>query len=402
MRRRLIAIALLAGAGLLVSLGAINRSWAERALAAPGPLSERLIARGVVAPIDGTAEVRSLASGRVVQVLVREGERVKAGQLLAEIDGGPLSAELARREAEGRAFAADANAVAEGGTLASERQALESEAQAARADWEAAKQRADRDAALLASSSVSEQQAHDTRQAEQIAKARLDSAEARARAARNGRPAAVEAARHRVAATQASVEAARRTLERTRLVSPIDGVVLVRRVDPGDTLLEENPQALFEIADPSRLEIRAEVDELQASKIAASMPVTITLPGGRETLGKGRLGRISARLERRTIDADDARVRADGLVRSAWVEWEGTPLALPIGQRIEVRIELPARQVSALLPRRAVRVRDGKAVVTVAAGLWTSERDVELGASDNASVEVRGLAEGTSVLVTDK
>jgi multidrug efflux pump subunit AcrA (membrane-fusion protein) len=390
-----------AALALVASLGVLSRGRAERAVTVAGPLHERVIARGVVMPTGGIAEVRSLASGRVVRVLVREGERVEAGQLLAELDEGPLSAEVARREAEGRALAADAQAIAEGARPA-ERQALEGEVAAARADWEAAQQRADRDAALLASSAVSDQQARDSRRAEQVAKAQLDAALARARAARVARPASLEAARHRLAATQASVEAARRTLDRTRLLSPIAGVVLVRRADPGDTVREEAAQPLFEIADPSQLEIRAEIDEAHASKVAASMPVTVLLPGGREPIGRGRLGRVSARLERRTIDADDVRVRADGLVRAAWVEWDGPPLDLPIGQRVEVHVGLPSRQVATLVPRRAVRVRDGKAVVAVPAGLWTSERAVELGAADDDSVEVRGLADGTTVLLTEK
>jgi hypothetical protein len=117
-------------------------------------------------------------------------------------------------------------------------------------------------------------------------------------------------------------------------------------------------------------------------------------------LGNARIAKLSARLERRTIDADDARVRAEGLVRAAWLEWtEREAPALALGQHLDGIVQLGSRQASALVPRSAVAVRDGRATVRVPFGPWASERDVELGAADDRNVEVRGIEAGTRVLL---
>ncbi len=79
---------------------------------APATLPERLIARAEVVPSDGVAEVRARAEGRVLRVLVREGDRVRAGQLLAEIEAESLQAEVQRRQAERSALDANAASVA--------------------------------------------------------------------------------------------------------------------------------------------------------------------------------------------------------------------------------------------------------------------------------------------------
>ena len=61
-----------------------------RATAGAGTLDERMVAQAAVVAVEGVAEVRARVEGRVVSVLVREGERVTEGQLLAEIESGRL------------------------------------------------------------------------------------------------------------------------------------------------------------------------------------------------------------------------------------------------------------------------------------------------------------------------
>ncbi len=74
------AVVLLAAGGLWVT------SKAESAKVEAGELREKVVARAVVIPLAGTAEVRPRIDGQVVRVHVREGMRVKAGDLLAEIE----------------------------------------------------------------------------------------------------------------------------------------------------------------------------------------------------------------------------------------------------------------------------------------------------------------------------
>jgi hypothetical protein len=92
-------------------------------------------------------------------------------------------------------------------------------------------------------------------------------------------------------------------------------------------------------------------------------------------------------------------VRGDGLVRAAWVSLDGPAGSLPIGQRLEGTVHLPARRVVALVPRAAVEIRDGVARLEVQSFPFAHERVVSLGAADERFVEVRGIAPGERVVL---
>jgi multidrug efflux pump subunit AcrA (membrane-fusion protein) len=347
----------------------------------------------------GTAEVRALVDGRALAVFVETGDEVREGQVLAELEADAAAAEVAQREAEMRALSATAGAIKEG-SRPEERAGLEAEVRAARHEWDLARRRAQQDEMIFQSGGISTS-AHDASDdLEKVKRALLEEAESRLKLANaGGRAADVAAARERVRAAEAAARRTRRQLEHTRLVAPIDGRVLARRVDVGDTIVAATGMALFEIADVSRSEVRLEVEEPDAPRLSPGLSVEAHLSG--QVVGHGKIVRLCPRLERRTIDADDARARADGLVRCAWLEWDvGQSPLLPIGQHLDASIALPPRHAAVLLPRGAVSVHDGMAVVRVPWAFWSAERRVELGAADGKSVEVRGLSAGTRVLLS--
>jgi HlyD family secretion protein len=386
---------------------AASSAWSQRARptarVAAGEVRETLLARAEVVPLDGVAEVRPRADGRVLRVLVREGDRVRAGQLLAEIDAAPYAAEVLRREAEQSALAASASSLA-APARPDERDAADAEAAALREDARLARVQADRTERLHRVGAATESELQSARAAAESAAQRARMAEARTRIARRGgRPEDVRAANARVHAAEAAVVLARRDLDRTRLEAPIDGVLLARRIDPGDTVTATmNVEAAFEVADTSRLEIRAEVEDLDAPRIAPGMRVTLTLASSDVAAGDGVIARVSPRLERRRVGAEDVRVRADSLVRVAWI----TPApgsTWVVGQRLDATVGLAPRRAAAVLPRRAVRVQDGRAEVDTPSlgGFVAQPRAVRLGAVDGAMVEVFGLAPGTVVVLHD-
>jgi len=99
---------------------------------------------------------------------------------------------------------------------------------------------------------------------------------------------------------------------------------------------------LFKLVNPERVEVRLEVEELLASRVAIGLPVKFVLPGGKVPVGRGKVTRIAPQVEKRTIGADDARVRADSMVRPAWSDF--TPAdkgdAFPVNFRLEAWIQL--------------------------------------------------------------
>jgi hypothetical protein len=141
-----------------------------------------------------------------------------------------------------------------------------------------------------------------------------------------------------------------------------------------------------------------EVEESDATRIAPGLAATFATPLG-DVVAKGTVTRVSARCDRRTIGGDPATVRGDGLVRAAWVSLDGPAGALPIGQRLEATIDLPARRVAALVPRGAVQIRDGIARLEVQGFPFARERVVSLGAADGSFVEVRGVVAGERVVL---
>lgn len=385
----------------LMLLAVVASSRANTAQVTAGTLADRVVARAVVSAEDGIAEVRPRIDGRVLHVFVREGDAVEAGQVLAEIEADDLQAEVARREAERQAAEATKKSVAEG-ARAEERVAAEADVRAAGHDLALAEDRLKRITKLREIGGGTEAEATEAGHAVEIAKARLDGAQARLKLAKaGGKQADVRALEARVTAANEAIKEAKTGLDRTKLVAPVAGVILARRIDAGDTITSVSSAAalaVFEIANVSKTEVRAEVEESDAMRLRVGAPVTLTMPGSREVVSRGRIARMGARLERRMIGMEDARVRADGQVRSIWVESAAGDL--PIGQRLEVTIELTPRSVHAMVPRGALRVRDGRAVVEVPWGPWTKRVPVTLGAADESHVELFGVEVGTKVLVS--
>jgi multidrug efflux pump subunit AcrA (membrane-fusion protein) len=393
----------LAGAALVVGVGAqwIYVEQAAQARVEPGEINERVLARAVVESADGVAKLRARTDGRVKRVLVRFGDQVHAGDLLAEIEESELATEVSRRDAERRAAELAAQAITEG-ARPEERAITEAEVEATRRELALAEDRAGRQARLKQTGSTSEAAESESQRALEIARAKLASLEAQlALAKAGGRGAEIRAAQARAAAAGAALQIAKTDLSRTRIVSPIDGVVLERRIDPGDTITGTAtggpPLPLFEIADTNRLEARLEVEDRDAAKLALGQLVIVTPEGGGGVLARSSITRLGPQLSNRTLSLGGARVRADARIRAAWAPLEGASVV--IGQQLEAKIVLSHRQVDARVPRAAVAIRDGQPVVKVLWGPLTREVPVQLGAADDAGVEVRGLQVGQMVLL---
>jgi multidrug efflux pump subunit AcrA (membrane-fusion protein) len=372
-RRLVLAVAVLALASAGVSWARWQHQQPAVAVAA-GTIHDRIWARGIVQPREGVVKVRARIDAQAVQVLVREGDVVRPGQLLARLQDKVRQTERAEASAE-----ADA---------------------ARREHWMATErhQRLQRIGALGGEAEITVLEALNARE---IAAARLAKASARL-ALLQGREPRMQ--RERAGDPRSSYRQrapAERDLEPTRLVSPIAGVVLARRVDNGDTVLsEQDGPPLFEIADVDRLDVRLEIEEMDADRVKPGLRVRFMKPGGHPAVGNGVIARVAPRRERRIIGADEARVRADGWVTSVWVEWDvGAQGRLTIGQRLEAVIELPPRNVAAMVPRTAVEIREGRAVVERRTLPWPEGLPVVLGLADDQNVEIFGVPAGTNVFL---
>jgi len=220
----------------------------ETVHAQPGP--ENYEAVGTV-KAETSSVLGAEISGTVRKIWVKEGDRVRRGQLLAVIDARVQQAQL-------EAAAAGIEESVQG--LAEVRRAL----QAAAADRKFAEATFQRYKALLAKKSVSQQE-YDNAETryqgavanEKAAQSKLKQMEARRRQAQ---------AQHSSAAT---------VLSYSRIVSPIDGVVTAKSVDEGTLVMPGTP--LMTVEDTGHFRLDANVPEsfLGLVRVGESVPVTL-------------------------------------------------------------------------------------------------------------------------------
>ena len=177
--------------------------------------------------------------------------------------------------------------------------------------------------------------------------------------------------------------------DRSELLSPIDGTVVAIHCARGDTLLPGTP--VFELADLERLVARASVEPDAVEGVTAPVEVALGDTERRATLARLPIARHTRGGLLAEGDEAEARVLVTVPLPSD-VEW--TPFA-----ELALRIPTPPVAAAATLPRAAIRIEEGDAVVELPALLGARARTVELGASDAERVEVRGLDVGTEVLV---
>lgn len=318
----------------------------------------RVVAQAQVVPIDGIIEVRPLAEGKVLRVLVHPGDHVKSGQLLAEIESDLESAAVRQRRADREAAAARLT-LANEGVRSEEQAALTAAADAAKQEADLARDRLQRQRALRGQGFVAEQSVIEAESSLKVAEARAREAAMRARAGvAGGRAGERRAAREAVTSAGAALAQGEVALSRTRIVAPIAGVVMARNVNPGDIIGSNvTSPTLFRIVDPARVEIRFEVEELLASRVEVGIPVEFVLPGSKTVVGRGKVTRIAPQVEKRSIGADDARIRADSMVRPAWSDFNAQADArpLPVNYRLEAWIHVKTQEARAGAPAAADR-----------------------------------------------
>lgn len=205
-----------------------------------GDLTVTVTATGSIQPIEQVA-VSSELSGRVKSVFVDYNSKVKAGDPLAELVTDTLQVNV--DSARAKLAAATANVSKAHAAIASTKNILDSK-------------------------KVLEGRAVATPQEVIAAQANYDAAVA-----------AEDAAKADVLAAEADLRLAETNLSKAMIVSPIDGVVLTRDVDPGATVAASlSAPVLFEIAgDLSKMELRVDVDEADVGEVKVGQKANFTV-----------------------------------------------------------------------------------------------------------------------------
>jgi RND family efflux transporter MFP subunit len=139
----------------------------------------------------------------------------------------------------------------------------------------------------------------------------------------------------KMAEARADVRYVRSLLDKTRVESPISGTLIERYLDAGEVAMPEKPLAA--IADTSQLRVNAEVDETDAGRLHLDDPVEISAYAYPGQVYKGRVEEIADYVGKREIKPNNPAVNL-GLkiiqVKIAFLE----PTPLNLGMTVDVRI----------------------------------------------------------------
>ncbi len=289
-------------------------------------------------------------TGRISDLLVDEGDRVKLGQVL-----GHLAPEQ---------FAADVHSATSGVTLAQSAIArLEADEHRATATLAFATSEEARIRNLAASGTVSARDLDLAVQQLELSKAELE----RVRATR-------DEARHQIGVASKNAESRNVTAARAALVSPFDGIVVRRLRDTGDTATVGT--TVFRVVATDALWSRAWVDESALPRLREGHTVRVRLGSDSKPSLQGTVDRIGREVDRQTHE-----LLVDVLLTAV-------PPRVAIGQRADVWIEIERRKNVTLLPLSFVHREGETAYCYVDRGGRIVRVPVSLGAEGTSDVQV--------------
>jgi HlyD family secretion protein len=150
------------------------------------------------------------------------------------------------------------------------------------------------------------------------------------------RPEDLSAAMARRDATKATIERLEAEDAKYRITAPINGVVITRNAEPGETVSPGSP--LLTIADLSRLRIDAELDEFDIPRIALHAEAVITAEGHDNRKWHGEVEEIADSVAPRQNHPQDPSRPSDSRVLPVKIALK-EPVPFKLGQRVEVEIK---------------------------------------------------------------
>ncbi len=360
-------------------------------------------------------QVGGKITGRLVAVLVDQGDTVTTGQVLARLDDAQQRAEVARQEAALRAAEAGvAEAQANvrraqstlddlvAGSRPAEIEQLRERANSARATRNLAERDHRRTQELFAKELIAAQEMDRARQAFDVASAQeRDATKALELALEGPRKdqvaaarAALEAAQHQFGVAgaarhqaEAGLAVAREQLADTVILSPFAGYVVSRALEPGAPVTPGTP--IFKLADPRSSWVTVYVDERDTAGVAPGHPADVIFRSLPQRTYRGRVARVQREGDRVT-----EQLAVD-------LHLDERPDRLTLGEQVEATIRPPVHHNAVALPLSAVvRRPDGLGALVVNEGHLQFRR-ASFGAADPSGwIEVlSGLRAGDEVVV---
>lgn len=368
-----------------------------------------------------TVQVGSQVSGNILALYADFNTRVKKGQVVARIDPQIYQARVDQGKATLNAQeAAVINAEAmidksQADVSSAEANVANARANAVRAESAAKDARTKQDVAVkeLKDGLIAKQDADTAQATYEQAAANLDAANAQIKAAQDNvrsAQAQVRVARTGLASAQAQVRQsqaalaqAQADLDHTYILAPVDGVVVSRNVDVGQTVAASlQAPTLFSVAqDLTKMQVDTNVSEADVGRVRVGMPATFTVDAYPNLVFRGSVTQI----RQAAINVQNV-ITYDAVIAVA-----NPDLKLFPGMTANVKILVAERHQVLKVPDAALRFRPAGASSVTKPGeraVWVLGAEnqprpvpVKLGLTDGSSTEITGggLKEGDQVIV---
>ena len=283
----IIVAAVLIGAGVLYAFtrGGTKIDPSKLAKVEKGDLAKSVVATGKVEPIT-KVDVKSKASGIVKKLLIDAGDRVKKGQLLAQLDKEEIQAQVEQSRA--------ALAASEANLKSSEADYERAKVDAEGPDVPLLKRAYERAIGMAKEGVVSTSALEDAQKNYELALNKQNVAKAQLIVLK----AKIAQSQAQVAQDRAHLNQLDEQLSYTDIESPIDGVVLSRDVEMGDAVssilvLGSSATLVMTLGDTSEVYVKGKVDESDIGKVYLGQPARIKVESFKEKTFNGKVTKIS-------------------------------------------------------------------------------------------------------------
>ena len=345
-------------------------------------ITNTISTNGKIEPVDNF-EAHAPAPATVKRVLVKPGQQVRAGQLLVQLDDSDARAQAAKALAQLKAAEADLNAVRGGGT---HEEVLTTQANLtkAQADRDAAQRNLEAVRKLQQSGSASAGEVTEAENRLQRANVELQLLQQR----KSGRYSTPEIARVQAQAAEAraAYQAAQDLLGRSNITAPRAGTVYSLPVRQGSFV--NAGDLIVQVADLTKMQVRAFVDEPEIGKLAQNQRATITWDAVPGRSWEGVITRVPTTVVQRGT-------RNVGEVVAAV---DNQDLKLLPNVNVNVLVTTEKVDNALTVSREAVLQNEGRRYVFTINGDKLRRRDVETGIANLTRIQIiKGIDEGTRV-----
>ena len=306
------------------------------------PRDGLIAAPGRVEAVSEEIRVSSELSGRLKSVNVEEGDRVRKGQVLAQIENEDYLARVSSAEATLAQRQAELTRIINGART-QERRASEAGVQAAEAILENSRREAERRRTLADHEMISRDEAERYERAYQVARAEYE------RALQEFSLVDADPREEDRRRAEAAVATAKRNFPRPAPISrkllfvrPIDAVILRKFRHTGESVSTQFDSPIVTLADDSSLRVRLDIDETDVARLHVGQPAFVTAEAYGSHKFTGHVIRVGRILGKKNIRTDEPSERVDTKILETLVELDPGQ-SLPLGLRVDSFVQVQAQ-----------------------------------------------------------